>query len=180
MDEVARKLIKTINANGELPAKDFLRIVPRQTNDYRDYFIAANLMHAGYFDFDVGNDKHTNPLGETSQETAIMFAQIMLPKGESFEINGCPRDSWHDFPVNVFSTARGFLKLEEIIDAEQREKKEHKSKRKDYFMAIFTGILAAVLSSVLFNYYALERSSINTPKKAIQQGQIFQCAKPAH
>ncbi len=169
MDRVARNLLEAINNNGEMPAKDLLGIVPRRTNDYRDFFVAANLMHAGFFDFDAGSEEHTNSLGITSQETAIIFAQIMLPKGESFEINECPRDSWHDLPVKAFSTAKGFLKLEEIIEAEKRESRDRNIKRKDYFMSILTGIIVAILASWLFHYFALERSEVVTPNKQLNK-----------
>jgi hypothetical protein len=98
----------------------------------------------------------------------MIFAQILLPEGESFEINGCTRESWHDFPVKVFSTAKGFLKLEEILEAEKRELRERKLKRKDYIMAIFTGVLVAVVSSWL-QYFALERSGATTPSKQFNQ-----------
>ena len=169
MDLDARNLLEAINSEGEMPAKDLLALVPRRTNDYRDFFVAANLMHAGYFDFDAGTEKHTNPLGANSQETAINFAQIMLPEGESFEINGCPRNSWHDFPVKAFSTAKGYLKLEEVIEDEKREEKDRRQKRKDYFMSILTGIIVAVVASWLFHHFALERSEATTPNKQLNQ-----------
>ena len=168
-DQDARNLLDTINRNGEMPAKDLLGLVPRRKNDYRDFFVAANLMHAGYFDFNAGTEKCTNSLGVTSRDTAINFAQIMLPEGESFEINGCSRNSWHDFHVKAFSTAKGFLKLEEIREAETREIRDQNQKHKDYLMAILTGILIVILSSWLFHYFSMERSKVTTPNKQLNQ-----------
>jgi hypothetical protein len=158
METEGRKLLEVINEHGEIPAKELLQYVPRKSDDYRDFYLAANLMHAGYFDYNAGSERHSNPLGESSRETAMIFAQIMLPKGKSFTVNGCPRESWHNFPVVAFSTAKGFLKLEEISETERKEARERSTKRKDYFMSLLTGIVVALFASWVFHYYALERA----------------------
>ncbi len=138
-------------------AQEFLAHVPRQRGDYLDFYPAAALLHANYISTDLESDRSgktiEGKLGFNTHETAVMLCQLILPPGESFQINHCPRDSWHNFPVMMFMTAEGYLRLDEL---EQR-RVERNRKRMDYFVSLAVAVLVALLSSYLAHYYASKR-----------------------
>lgn len=97
-------------------AQEFLSNVPRIRGDYVDFYPVAALLHAGYVSTDSttesGKKKVEGQLGLNTKDTAVSLCQLTLKPGDSFQIDGCPRDSTHDFPLNVFITAEGYLRLD--------------------------------------------------------------------
>src|SRR5436189_4481572 len=100
-------------------------------------------------------------LGADTRESAIMFCQLALPKGESFEIYNCPRESWHDFPCIIFLTAEGYLRLDEL----ERRKTERRRKRMDYFVSLIVAVLVALISSYLTHLYATRRAETESARQ---------------
>ena len=158
---ISKELLETAASAGELSAFEFLEKIPRTFGNYKDFYQAAALLHAGYISTDSTTDsqgeKKRGTLGIDTKETAVFLQQLVLPKGESFEINGCPRDSAAGFPVRFFITAKGYLKLEEIIEREASKKQ----KRIDYAVSLLVAIIAVIVSSFLFHYFALQRTPEN-------------------
>jgi hypothetical protein len=152
-------LLKLVAERGELDAQSLLAHVPRPNATYLDFFPLATLLHAGYIATDSVTEnreqKIQGKLGVTTQDTAIFLCQLTLKPGESFEINGCPRDSARGLPLNVFITAEGYVRLDEL----QERAAERRRKRRDYLVTALVAIAAAVLSSVLAHYFATERFS---------------------
>jgi hypothetical protein len=154
---VTEDLLNVISERGEMPAQEFLKAVPRKRGDYLDFYPAAVLLHAGYVSTDSttesGGERVKGKLGLNTYDTAVFLCQLMLKPGESFKINDCPRDSAHNFPLKVFITSEGFLRLDEL--AERRA--ERVQKRVDYGIALSVAIVAALLSSYLTHLFASER-----------------------
>jgi hypothetical protein len=135
-----------------MPAQEFVAKVARNRNDYTDFYGLAAMLHSGYISTDstteFGGEKRHGTLGLDMQSTAVSLCQLVLPRGESFTFNKCPQDSWHDFPLKVFITGAGLLKLEEL---DQRAETK-RQKRFDYFFAVFIAILAAVSGGLATSY----------------------------
>lgn len=164
---MAEPLLEFLAAEGEMKAQDFLAHVKRKRGDYLDFYPAAALLHAGYITTDsqtsTGRGKTIEgKLGDSLQDTAVFLCQLVLPPGESFQINNCPRDSAHNFPIKVFMTAEGYLRLDEL---EQR-RIEQKRKRNDYIVSLTIAVLVALLSSYLAHYFATKRAVIERAKSA--------------
>jgi hypothetical protein len=153
MEKASRRLLEKLNEHGEMRAQEFLQHVERSRNDYADFYMAANLMHAGYFDLDAGTDDPGNSFGANTRETAIQFCQLMLPEGGSFKIYGCSRESWSRMEVTVFSTAKGFLKLQQLREQERHERREDRKTRQGYWVAVLVAVLAATLSGWASSYF---------------------------
>ena len=155
---MAEPLLEILAAHGEMKAQDFLAHVPRRSNDYLDFYPAAALLHAGYVSTDstteTGGTKVRGTLGLTMQDTAVFLCQLILPPGESFQINNCPRDSAYNFPVKMFMTADGYLRLDEL----ERRRTERRRKRNDYIVSLTVAVLVALISSYLAHYFAVIRS----------------------
>lgn len=156
---LAEPLLDLLAAEGEMKAQDFLTHVHRQRGDYLDFYPAAALLHAGYITTDsvTSTGRGTEiegKLGGNLQDTAVFLCQLVLPPGESFQINNCPRDSAHNFPIKVLMTAEGYLRLDEL---EQR-RVERKRKRTDYIVSLTVAVLVALLSSYLAHYFAMKRT----------------------
>jgi hypothetical protein len=154
---VSEKLLQVIALHGEMPARKFLASVPRPRGDYLDFYPAAALLHAGYVSTDstsrTGDDKVVGKLGMNTKDTAVILCQLMLNPGESFEVDGNPRHSWHNFPLTFFITAEGLLRLDELA----RRRADKAQKRVDYIMAFLVAVVASILSSYLSHRYASER-----------------------
>jgi hypothetical protein len=150
-------LLKILGAQGEMKAQEFLKQVPRVRGNYLDFYPVAVLLHARYISTDSTTErsgtKVIGTLGLNAQDTAIFLCQLTLPPGESFQFNNCPRDSAHNFPVTLFMTAEGYLRLDEL---EQR-RVERNRKRNDYIVSLTVAVLVALISSYLAHYYASKR-----------------------
>lgn len=129
MPALNTELLRILAARGEMPVRELVLRVKRARNDYTDFYGLAALFHAGWIEVDT-TEEGTSPrnwLGSDIQETAQDLCQISLPAGQKFQINGCDRVSWHDFPVTAFLSASGYRKLEEIdlmADDMRRRRKE--------------------------------------------------------
>lgn len=164
---MTEELLQILAEKGEMDAKDFLAKVSRNTGTYIDFFPVAALLHADYIFTDSpeterGGKKIVGKLGFNTQETAIFLCQLMLPPGESFKINNCDRNSAHNFPLKIFITAEGYLRLDEL---EQR-KTERKQKRIDYIVTFFVAVSVALLSSYLTHYFATKRLQLEPIKQS--------------
>ena len=151
---VNEELLRLLALHGEMPARDFLLRVKRVRNDYTDFYGVAAMLHAGYLATDSSSEqrgeKIRGTLGFDAQDTCVSLCQIALPRGESFTFNDCPRDSWQDFPVKIFITSNGLLKLEEL---DQRAASD-RQKRIDYIFAIAIAILAAIAGGFFTSYFS--------------------------
>jgi len=151
-------LLELLAAEGEMKAQDFLTHIRRTRGDYLDFYPVAALLHAGYITTDSETNTHDGKtikgkLGEDLQNTAVFLCQLVLPPGESFQFNNCGRESAYSFPVKIFMTADGYLRLDEL---EQR-RVERKRKRNDYIVSLTVAVLVALLSSYLAHYFATKR-----------------------
>jgi hypothetical protein len=156
--DLASESLKKLGLIGEMKAQEFLADVPRPRGDYVDFYPIAALVHAGYICSDSVTESHgqtiTGKIGVNTHETAVMLCQLALPAGQSFEIDGSPRESWHGFPMRLFMTAEGYLRLDEL----EKRRKERNRKRIDYFVSFVAAVIVALLSSSLANYYASKRA----------------------
>ena len=150
---VNEELLRLVASHGEMSGQEVVSSVARPRNDYTDFYGLAAMLHGGYISTDStsesGGEKKRGTLGLDTQCTAISLCQLALPPGASFFVNDCPRESWHDFPLKIFITSRGLLKLEEL-DKEAAIKQQ---KRRDYYFAIFIAILAAVVGGFATSYF---------------------------
>lgn len=163
MDNI--QLLEQLADRGQMSANEFLKGVPRTHGEYVDFYSAAALLHAGYVSTDSttesGGEKKRGTLGIDTRDTAIFLQQLMLPKGDKFQIDGCPRESAIDFPVTFFITADGYLKLEELNE----KKANQRQQRLNYLMSFLVAVVAAVLSAILFNYFAVQREAVLSGKE---------------
>ena len=114
----SEQLLELLAEKGEMKAQDFLAHAPRPRGDYIDFYPVAALMHAGYIASNSPNNRGgetiKGKLGFNTKDTSVFMCQLLLNTGESFEIDGCPRKSADDFPVKLFITAEGYLRLDEL------------------------------------------------------------------
>lgn len=148
-----RFLLELIAEHGEVRGQDLVSHVRRQRGDYTDFYPLAGLMHAGFIACDTtfkppGQPEILNSLGPSTQDAAIAFAQLALPAGETIQIEGCARDSWKDFPVRIFLTGPGYLKLDQL----REQSEEIARKRRDHWIALGIAIVAAVVSAAATNW----------------------------
>lgn len=159
LSAVYEDLLRLLASRGEMPAQELVVKVPRNSNDYTDFYGLAAMLHSGYISTDSTTEsrgeKRRGTLGLDMQDTAVFLCQLALPRGESFTFNECPRDSLYDFPLKVFITSTGLLKLEEL--AQRAETK--RQKRFDYFFAVFIAILAAVAGGFATSYFTPQSQS---------------------
>jgi hypothetical protein len=150
---VHETVLRFVAEHGEVRVQDLVAKVLRRRGDYTDLFGVAAMLHAGYIFTDSTSDsqgeRKRGTLGMDTRGTAVSLCQIALPKGESSMLNGCLRESWCSFPVKVFITSQGLLKLEEI-DARVASTRQ---KRFDYVFAVFIAILAAVAGGLATRYF---------------------------
>ncbi len=137
------ELLKSLAVAGEMPAQEWLRHVPRRLGNYRDFYAAAALLHGRLAQANSVNDGGL--FGETTQQTAEGFCQLMLKPGDSFMVDGCARESWHDFEVAIFITAEGLLRLDEL---ERRRQDREFAMRLAIGAAIISAVATALLSMV--------------------------------
>jgi beta-glucosidase/6-phospho-beta-glucosidase/beta-galactosidase len=151
---VNEDLLRLLAMRGEMPARDLALMVDRKRNDYTDFYGLAAMLQAGYMATDSSTEldgrKEHGVLGLDMQETAVSLCQISMAPGTSFTFNDCPRESWHDFPVKIFITSNGLLKLEEL---DQREE-SRKQRRFDYIFAVVIAILAALASGYFTSIFS--------------------------
>ena len=135
--------------------------------NYLDFYPVAALLHAGYVStdsaLDSGEKSVEGKLGLNTKDTAVFLCQLMLKPGASFEVDDCPRDSACDFPLKVFITSEGYLRLDELAE----RKAERFRKRIDYCVALAVAIVAALLSSSLTHYFASERHRTERAKQDV-------------
>ena len=169
---MTEKLMRFLAARGEMPAQEFLEKVPRTRGDYLDFYPIAALLHAKYISTDSTTEsagkKVEGQLGVTMKKTAVFLCQLTLPSGKSFQIDGCVRESACDFPVNVFITSEGYLRLDEL---EQR-KVERNRKRVDYAVSLVIAVSVAILSSYLAHYFASERARNERTQQMISESRV--------
>lgn len=150
---VHEELLRLIANRGEMPAQELVAKIARVRHDYTDFYGLAAMLHGGYISTDSttnsGGEKKRGTLGLDTQSTAVSLCQLALPQGQSFTFNNCPRDSWHNFPVKIFITGQGLLKLEELDERAEAKRQ----KRFDYFFAVFIAILAAVAGGFFTSYF---------------------------
>lgn len=151
--ETTRFLLELIAEHGEMRGQDLVTHVCRLRGDYTDFYPLAGLMHAGFVACDTtfkppGQPELLNSLGSSTQDAAIAFAQLALPAGEAFQIEGCVRESWHDFPIRFFLTGPGYLKL----DLLREQTDEVVRKRRDHWIALGIAIVAAIVSATATNW----------------------------
>ena len=162
---ITEQLLRLLADRGEMKAQEFLASVPRTRGDYLDFYPVAALLHAGYIStdstFDSGDKKVEGKLGLNTKDTAVFLCQLMLKPGESFQIDDCPRESAHDFPLKVFITSDGYLRLDELAE----RKAERVRKRIDYLAALAVAIVAALVSSYLTHHFASERQRAERAKQ---------------
>jgi hypothetical protein len=154
----SERLLEILAQEGEMRAQAFLAMVPRSRGDYIDFYPAAALMHAGYISSDSthdrGNEKIRGKFGFSTQNIAQFMCQLVLPPGETLKIEGFPpRESAHNFPVKVFMTSEGYLRLDEL----RERRSDRRRKRIDYSIAFVVAIVAAIFSSYLAHRFALDR-----------------------
>jgi hypothetical protein len=156
----SEQLLELLAKNGEMKAQEFLAHVPRPRGDYVDFYSVAALLHANYIrsnsTLDHSGEKFQGQFGVNMRDTSVVLCQLMLPPGESFEINKCPRESWHDSDITLFITSEGYLRLDEL----QKRRQEKRQTRNGYWVAVGVAILAAVLSTSLSHYFALQRLAV--------------------
>lgn len=172
-------LLKVLALHGEMKAQEFLSHVARPRRDYIDFYPVAALLQARYIATDAITEHHrgmtiTGQLGADSRETALMLCQVMLPPGQSFEVNRVRRESLHNIPMLVFMTAEGYLRLDEL---EQREM-ERRRKRIDYFVSFTVAVLVALLSSYLTHYFASRRLQIERAQQSAP-APVYSAATPS-
>jgi hypothetical protein len=157
------ELLRQIAFHGEIPAQEFAVKAARKNNDYTDFYGLAAMLHSGYISTDCktesGGEETHGTLGKDMQETAVSLCQFALPLGETFTFNECPRKSWQDFPVKVFITGTGLLKIEELNQRTEAKRQ----KRFDYVVTILIAIFAAIIGGLATNYL--------TPQYLALQGQ---------
>ena len=148
------KLLRLLASRGEMPARELAQLVARTKNDHTDFYGLAALLHAGYMATDSSTEERgrteRGAFGFDTQDTSVSLCQLALEPGQSFTFNDCPRESWHDFPVKIFITSDGLLKLEEL---DQRAE-SRRQKRLDYWFAIGIAILAALASGYFTSLFA--------------------------
>lgn len=151
---VNEELLRLLAKRGEMPAREFLLFVKRVRNDYTDFYGVSAMLHAGYISTDSstesGGKAVKGTFGFDTQDTSVSLCQLTMAPGESFTFNDCPRDSWHDFPIKIFITSSGLLKLEEL---DQRAD-ANRQKRFDYLFAFVIAILAAVAGGFFTSYFS--------------------------
>lgn len=159
-NQITEELLQSLANRGEMKAQEFLSRVPRTRGDYLDFYPVAALLHAGYISsdstFERGERKVEGKLGLNTKDTAVFLCQLSLNLGESFEIDGCPRESAHDLPLKVFMTSDGYLRLDEL----RQRRTERLKKRIDYMVSLSIAVVAALLSSFMAHYFALERQHL--------------------
>lgn len=156
--QTGEHLLEVLAAHGEMKGQEFLKHVPRKRGDYLDFYPVASLLHAAYITTDSTTNTgrgHTidGKLGENTHATAVLLCQLMLPPDDTITIDGVTRTSAHDFPISIFMTAEGYLRLDEL---EQR-RADRKRKRIDYMVSLGVAVLVALLSSYLAHYFATKR-----------------------
>lgn len=143
---VNEERLRLLASRGEMPARELAVLVDRAKNDYTDFYGLAAMLHAGYMATDASTEQRDRTehgaLGFDTQGIAVSLCQLALPAGQSFVFNDCPRESWHNFPVTIFITSKGLLKLEEL----DQKAEARRQKRFDYWFAVAIAILAAVAS----------------------------------
>jgi hypothetical protein len=151
---VNEELLRLLATRGEMPARELLLRVKRTRKDYTDFYGVAAMLHAGYLATDSSSEEGGKTIrgtfGFDTQDTSVSLCQLAMAPGESFTFNDCPRDSWHDFPVKIFITSDGLLKLEEL---DQRAE-TNRQKRFDYFFAVVIAILAALAGGYFTSYFS--------------------------
>jgi hypothetical protein len=115
----SEQLLEILAEEGEMRAQEFLAMVPRPRGDYIDFYPAAALMDSGYIRSDSrherGDQKVQGKFGFSTKDIAQYMCQLVLAPGEVLKMEGFPpRDSAHNFPVRVFMTSEGYLRLDEL------------------------------------------------------------------
>ena len=143
---VNEELLRLLATRGEMPARDLTLLVERKRNDYTDFYGLAAMLQAGYMATDSNTESRDRTehgaFGLDMQDTAVSLCQLSMSPGESFTFDDCQMESWHDFPVKIFITSDGLLKLEEL---DQRVE-SRRQRRFDYLFAVAIAILAALAS----------------------------------
>ena len=151
---VNEDLLRLVASRGEMPARELALLVARQKNDYTDFYGLAAMLQAGYISTDSSAEqsgrKEHGSFGFDTQDIAVSLCQFTLPAGQSFTFNDCARDSWHDFPVKIFITSNGLLKLEEL---DQRVE-TRRQRRFDYWFAVAIAILAVIASGYFTSVFS--------------------------
>ena len=151
---VNEELLRLLATRGEMPARDFLLLVKRTQNDYTDFYGIAAMLHAGYMATDSSTEERgrteRGAFGFDTQDTAVSLCQLSMAPGESFTFNECARESWHDFPVKIFITSDGLLKLEEL----DQKVESRRQKRFDYWFAVAIAVLAAVATGYFTSVFS--------------------------
>lgn len=142
-----REYLDLIARYGEMRGQDVVKHVVRTRGDYTDFYELAGLMHAGFIACDTTvqmpeQPKQFNSLGPATIDAAIALAQLALPRGESFHIENCLRESWHDFPVRIFLTGAGYLKLDELA----KEEDDVRRMRHGYWIALGIAVVTSIVS----------------------------------
>lgn len=162
---VNEELLRLLASRGEMPARELVQLVARVQSDYTDFYGLAAMLQAGYMATDSSSEvrgrTERGALGLDTQRTAVSLCQLALAPGEAFTFNDCARESWHDFPVKIFITSNGLLKLEEL---DQRAE-SRRQKRRDYWFAVAIAILAAVAGGYFTSVFSSQQptpASIDT------------------
>ena len=160
-------LLRILAKHGEMSAQELLKNVHRSRGDYLDFYPVAALLHGNYIATDSSGERSgqqfQDKLGLNTQETAVFLCQLMLPQGESFQFNNCGRESAAKFPLKMFMTADGYLRLDEL----DQRRIERNRKRIDYFVSFTVAVIVALLSSYLTHYFASRRLQIERNQRVV-------------
>lgn len=137
MISASRKILEALVASREMTVRDVATLIPRHTNDHRDFYILANLIKNEYADVVVKRDDA--PFRENTEMEQAITLYVWATKGkEDLEYQGM-RVSGADFrDEKVFATAKAELLLDEI-----------RAKRSERIWAFSAAILTAAIASML-------------------------------
>jgi len=134
MESDSLTIVKRLAVEREMPLRDIATLLPKKTNDHRDYYVLASLITGGFID--VWLEKSINK--ETEQEIALKLYVWVRGGGKDFEYRGM-RSSGGDFgTVPFFATAKGYLALDEL-----------RAKRTERIWALSIAIGTALIASAL-------------------------------
>jgi hypothetical protein len=138
MDSASLTVIKRLARNRELKLREIAELLPKKTNDHRDYYILASLITGGYVDVWL----EENPVNkQNEQELAINLYMWVVGGDKEIEYLRF-RSSGGDFgALPLFVTAKGYLALDEL-----------RRKRSERIWAFAVAILTALVASALGNF----------------------------
>jgi hypothetical protein len=137
MRSASLQVIRRLAAVREMALREVDTLVPKITNDHRDYYELATLIKSGYVDLEVQRDGQ--PL-HLSSEMMLSINLYMWVKGrdDEFEYMGIRSEGADLSTERLFATSKAYLYLDEL-----------RSKRNERLWTIGIAIATAAIAAVL-------------------------------